>query len=90
MSRVFGVRLTIVLQESLLMAVAWWKDTGIMAKMLSDILFANQENSLPKLRTNIQLSFWHIVPALLMLGIGLVTAIIAFCFEKMTAKKMRG
>ena len=74
------------------MAVAWWKDTGIMAKMLSEaaeiLTLGFQEIDMPKLRTNIQLSFWHIMAALLMLGIGLVTAIIAFCFEKMTANKI--
>ena len=80
-----GARFSIVLQESLLMAVAWWKDTGISAKMLSDVLVANQDISIPKVRTNIPLSFWHISPPLLMLGIGLVTAIIVFCFEKMTS-----
>ena len=83
-----GTLLTIKLQESLLMAIAWWKDTGILAKMLSDVLVANQDISVPKLRTNIPLSFWHLSLPLIMLGIGLAIAIIVFCFEKMTSFKM--
>ena len=70
------------------MAIAWWKDAGILAKMLSDVLVANQDISVPKLRTNIPLSFWHLSLPLIMLGMGLAIAIIVFCFEKMTSFKM--
>ena len=65
------------------MTIAWCKDTGILAKMLSKIRTANTEHMpIPRLQTKQPLSFWHILPILVMFAIGMGISIIVYFIEK--------
>ena len=75
-----------ILQRDFHMAVAWWMDTGIYAKMLSDVLL--QINSrreferVEKFRgSDKPLSAAHLLASFLFLGAGLTLSVIALACE---------
>ena len=69
------------------MAIASWLDSGIHQKMVKDVITSKALRghfefwAPPQLLTNETLTMGHVIPAFIILGLGLLPATIAFILE---------
>ena len=84
-------KITKSLQRDFHMAVAWWMDTGIYAKMLSDVLLLidsrREVERVKKFRgSDKPLSAAHLLACFLFLGVGLTLSATALACEVLSCR----
>ena len=63
------------------MAVAWGRDTGILAKIRRTMVAVMKADPSPKLRLENKLEMSHLLPNFFILCFGFAISAVAFCFE---------
>ena len=71
------------------MATAWSRDTGLFAKMFSDVLTDIQRIPKPVSQANVPLTLNQLLPCFFLFLGGILLSILAHCLERV-AKKSKG
>ena len=71
------------------MATAWSRDTGLFAKMFSDVLADIQRIPKPADRANVPLTLNQLLPCFFLFLGGILLSVLAHCLERV-AKRPKG